>query len=83
MGRVVGYLASAVYALRLLADLALIGRDLRAGRATAEPVGAPDVGGPAEAMPADRPGGVGPAGAPAGPTARAGADPLSGPASRG
>lgn len=83
MGRLVGYLASAVYALRLLADLVLIGRDLRAGRAAPEPVGAPDVGGTTEEVPADRPGGVGPTGPPAGPTAGAGADPLSGPASRG
>lgn len=70
MGRLVGVLGGVLYALRLLADGLLIARDLRDARATAEPGGAPQLGGPTEAGAPDRPGGVGPGGPSAGPAER-------------
>lgn len=69
MGRLVGVLGGVLYALRLLADGLLIARDLRGARATAEPIGAPHLGGPPEAAAPDGAGGVGPGGPSAGPAA--------------
>lgn len=83
MGRIAAVVGGLVYALRLVADVVLIARDLRAGRSEAQPGGDPVVGGPPEAAP---PGGahrVGPPGAEAGPGARSGAGPMGGPVTRG
>lgn len=83
MGRVVGILGGVLYALRLLADALLIARDIRGGGAPTEPLGAAELGGAPEAPAPDRAGGVGPGGPTAGPAARQGAGPVSGPATPG
>lgn len=83
MGRLVGVLGGVLYALRLVADALLIARDIRGGRAEAEPLGAEELGGTPKAPAPDGAGGVGPGGPAAGPTARQGAGPLSGPATPG
>lgn len=83
MGRIAAVVGGLVYALRLVADVFLIARDLRAGRPATEPGGDPVVGGPPEEAP---PGGarrVGPPGAEAGPGAGSGAGPMGGPVTRG
>lgn len=49
MGRLVGIVGGAMYVLRLVADLALIRRDLRRDAPPAESVGAPEVGRQAQA----------------------------------
>lgn len=83
MGRIAGVLAGLVAAARLVADALLIWRDVRRDLEEADPLGAPDVGGSAEAGSPDHPGGVGPPGPDQGPTAGQGAGPVSGPATRG
>lgn len=80
MGRLVGVLGGVLYALRLVADALLIARDIRGGREAPESHGAEELGGPPKAPAPDSPGGVGPGGPTAGPAARQGAGPLSGPA---
>lgn len=69
MGRALGLLAGVVSLARLLVDALQVARDLRAGRAPAQPLGDPSQGGPAETAPARGSGGVGPGGPEAGPGA--------------
>lgn len=66
MGRFTGFIAALVGVARLVVDALLIARDFRDAGAPAEPIGAPDVGGSAEAVPPDGPGALGPGGPPAG-----------------
>lgn len=83
MGRAAAFLADALALARLALELRAAWREnARLGAAT-EPLGAPDVGGPAETGPPDGAGGVGPAGPAAGPGTGQGAGPVSGPATRG
>lgn len=69
MGRALGLLAGVVSLARLLVDALQVARDLRAGGAPAQPLGAPGEGRPAEAEAASGGGGVGPGGPEAGPGA--------------
>ncbi|HET6915534.1 MAG TPA: hypothetical protein VFH56_05535 [Acidimicrobiales bacterium] len=83
MGRFAGAVAALVALARLVVDALLVVRDLRSGGAAPEPVGDPELGGPAETSAPDRAGGVGPCGPAPGPAAREGAGPMSGPATGG
>ena len=83
MGRVAGILAGVVYALRLVADLLLIRRDLEDSGASADPNRASDVVRPAEAGPPDGAGGLGPSGQAAGPGAGSEAGTVGGPTGQG
>lgn len=67
MGRAAAFLADALALARLALELRAAWRENARLGAPAEPVGDPDVGGQAEARPADGAGGVGQAGPPAGP----------------
>ncbi len=83
MGRAAAFLADALALARLALELRAAWRENARLGAPPEPLGAPDVGGPAEAPAQDGAGGVGPAGPAAGSGAGQGAGTVSGPVTRG
>lgn len=83
MGRAAAFLADALALARLALELRAAWRENARLGASAEPLGAPDLGGSPEAPSADGAGGLGPAGPAAGPGAGTGAGQVSGPATQG